>query len=103
MRRKRMTMVIVILVLLYVGLYAALRATGCYQWRHIGVTRNYGPNDPRLIGVNEYDLITQIRSGLGVVHTIKPLFTPLIEVEYRMFVKGRPNTASHGTALPRRP
>jgi hypothetical protein len=88
-------------VLLYVGCYAFFRVAGLYQWLDIGMTRNYGPHDPRLKGVYEYDLITQTTPGWGFVHDLKPCFRLVSSIEYRMFIKGRPKITSEGIGASR--
>ena len=64
------------------------------------MTRSYGPHDPRLKGVYEYDLITQTKPGWGFVHDMKPFFRLVSFIEYKLFIKGRPNQASHATSEP---
>lgn len=100
-KKKIMLIGAAVLVTLYVGSYVFLRMAGFYQWWHISVTRNFGPNDPRLKGVYEYDLIAQTKSGWEFVQDIKPYFTPVSSIEYRMFIKGRPKNTSEGIGASR--
>jgi len=85
--KKVLISILVLVILLYVGSYALFRTMGYYQWWHIGETRSYMTNDPRLIGNNDHDLvmITPKGSFMGTVaYKTYSIFQPVANIEHRV-------------------
>ena len=88
---KKLILIIVVLVGLYISAYAAFRVLGFYQWKHTSVTRRYYPSEKRFTEVYNYDLISVTAPWWGLVYKLKPVFLPVAKLECVLIINRRPH------------
>jgi len=87
-RMKKLILIMIAFVGLYISAYVGFRAAGYYQWKQMSITSRYRPRDKRFTVVYNYDLISVTAPWRGLVHSLKPVFWPLSKIECILFVRG---------------